>query len=51
MNDGTSQQFASWFHQATGHEPYPFQIRFACGDWLRDAVPVSGYINPSPQAG
>ena len=35
--------FARWFGQATGNEPYPFQIRFAEGDWLRSAVPVPGY--------
>jgi hypothetical protein len=34
--------FVRWFRQATGHEPYPFQIRFADGDWLRNAVPVPG---------
>ncbi len=22
--------FVRWFEQATGNEPYPFQIRFAC---------------------
>ena len=32
--------FVRWFRQATGHEPYPFQICFADGDWLRHAVPV-----------
>lgn len=38
-----SYQFAEWFMRATGHEPYPFQIRFADGDWLRNAVPVPGH--------
>lgn len=38
--------FVRWFQQATGNEPYPFQIRFAHGDWLRNAVPV-----PSHQGG
>lgn len=22
--------FEDWFQQATGHAPYPFQVRFAC---------------------
>lgn len=35
--------FVRWFQRATGNEPYPFQIRFADGDWLRNAVPVPGY--------
>lgn len=26
----SESQFASWFKRATGHEPYPFQFRFAC---------------------
>ena len=30
-----------WFKRATGREPYPFQVCFADGDWLRYAVPVS----------
>ncbi len=30
MNDNTRQHFTRWFQHATGHEPYPFQIRFAC---------------------
>jgi len=34
------EAFARWFKQATGNEPYPFQICFADGDWLRHAVPV-----------
>ncbi len=24
------RQFEVWFKKATGHDPYPFQIRFAC---------------------
>lgn len=35
--------FARWFTQATGNERYPFQIRFADGDWLPEQprwVPV-----------
>jgi hypothetical protein len=31
---------ARWSQYATSHEPYPFQIRFADGDWLRNAVSV-----------
>jgi CRISPR-associated endonuclease/helicase Cas3 len=41
MNDETNQQFTAWFHQATGHEPYPFQVRFACDPTL--------FQNPSPR--
>ena len=26
-----TDKFVRWFRQATGHEPYPFQIRFADG--------------------
>ena len=33
-------RFADWFKQGTGHEPYPFQVRFA-----RDPGLLS---NPSP---
>lgn len=22
--------FEDWFKEATGHKPYPFQVRFAC---------------------
>jgi hypothetical protein len=40
--------FTQWFQQATGCTPYPFQIRFACGDWLRHAVPVPSDRDPSP---
>ncbi len=32
--------FPKWFEQATGHEPYPFQIRFACGTTLPELVDV-----------
>lgn len=28
MND--LDAFVRWFCKATGHEPYPFQIRFTC---------------------
>jgi hypothetical protein len=36
--------FAHWFQHATGKEPYPFQIRFACEDWLPE--PVEGGLSP-----
>jgi hypothetical protein len=51
-DDGTKEQkgsmnnteaFARWFRQATDNEPYPLQIRFTCGDWLRNVVPVPGH--------
>lgn len=32
--------FARWFRQATGNEPYPFQIRFACEPTLPELVDV-----------
>ena len=32
--------FRRWFLQATGHEPYPFQIRFACEPTLPELVDV-----------
>lgn len=33
-------QFAEWFMRATGHEPYHFQIRFACEPTLPELVDV-----------
>lgn len=30
--------FVRWFQQATGNEPYPFQIRFACETTLPELV-------------
>jgi CRISPR-associated endonuclease/helicase Cas3 len=36
----TKDAFARWFRQATGHEPYPFQIRFACEPTLPELVDV-----------
>ena len=33
-------QFANWFAHATGNEPYPFQIRFACEPELPELVDV-----------
>ncbi|MCS6290688.1 MAG: CRISPR-associated helicase Cas3' [Nitrospira sp.] len=33
-------QFANWFARATGNEPYPFQIRFACEPELPELVDV-----------
>jgi CRISPR-associated endonuclease/helicase Cas3 len=32
--------FAGWFQQATGNQPYPFQIRFACEPTLPELVNV-----------
>ncbi len=32
--------FVRWFKQATDHEPYPFQIRFACEPELPELVDV-----------
>jgi CRISPR-associated endonuclease/helicase Cas3 len=32
--------FARWFEHATGNEPYPFQIRFACGPVMPELVDV-----------
>lgn len=32
--------FVHWFEQATRHEPYPFQIRFACEPTLSELVDV-----------
>lgn len=32
--------FGRWFQQATGNEPYPFQIRFACESTLPELVDV-----------
>ena len=33
-------EFVRWFRHATGHEPYPFQIRFACEPDLPELVDV-----------
>lgn len=51
--DNNNRRFRHWFQQATGHAPYLFQVRFACGDWLRNAVPVpDGRTTiPSPPPG
>lgn len=35
-----TEAFARWFRQATGNEPYPFQIRFACEPTLPELVDV-----------
>jgi CRISPR-associated endonuclease/helicase Cas3 len=32
------EAFTRWFRQATGDEPYPFQIRFACETTLPELV-------------
>lgn len=34
------EAFAPWFQDATGHVPYPFQIRFACESPLPQLVDV-----------
>lgn len=33
-------RFTEWFRKATGHEPYSFQIRFACEQTLPELVNV-----------
>jgi CRISPR-associated endonuclease/helicase Cas3 len=33
-------RFIQWFQQATGHAPFPFQIRFACDEALPQLVHV-----------
>jgi len=33
--------FVRWFRQATGHEPYPFQICFACEPMLLHFLEVA----------
>jgi len=38
MNDKAA--CARWFRQATGYEPYPFQIHFACEPTLPELVDV-----------
>lgn len=43
MNGEMTKQFTVCFQQATGHRPYPFQVRFACEPSL--------FQNPSPLAG
>lgn len=35
-----SRQFADWFKDATGNEPYPYQTRFACEPELPELVDV-----------
>lgn len=32
--------FVPWFRQATGKEPFPFQIRFACEASMPELVDV-----------
>lgn len=34
------EEFVRWFRQATGNEPYPFQVRFACEPTLPELVDV-----------
>lgn len=43
MNGEMTKQFTVCFQQATGHRPYPFQVRFACEPSL--------FQNPSPLEG
>ncbi|MEW6542256.1 MAG: CRISPR-associated helicase Cas3' [Nitrospirota bacterium] len=43
MDNDTNRQFRHWFQQATGHDPYPFQVRFACAPTL--------FSRPSPLVG
>lgn len=39
----TENDFVTWFQRATGHKPYPFQVRFACdGTLLQDPSPLEG---------
>jgi CRISPR-associated endonuclease/helicase Cas3 len=33
-------RFVNWFKESTGHEPYPFQVRFACGPEWPELVDV-----------
>lgn len=33
-------RFIQWFQQATGHAPFPFQVRFACDEALPQLVHV-----------
>lgn len=33
-------RFVNWFKESTGHEPYPFQVRFACESPLPQLVDV-----------
>lgn len=34
------RQFTEWFTHATGKEPYPFQMRFACEPTMPELVDV-----------
>jgi CRISPR-associated endonuclease/helicase Cas3 len=40
MNGEMTKQFTVCFQQATGHRPYPFQVRFACEPELPELVEV-----------
>ena len=43
--------FTRWFLQATGNEPYPFQIRVACGTMLPKLMDVlTGMGRPHGQS-
>lgn len=38
MNE--EQKFSRWFQQTTGSEPFPYQVRFGCGETLPGLVDV-----------
>lgn len=40
MAGSAGAAFEQWFKQATGHDPYPFQVRFACDPTLPELVDV-----------
>jgi CRISPR-associated endonuclease/helicase Cas3 len=42
--------FASWFENATGHKPYPFQTRFACAPNLPELIDVPTGLGKTPMA-
>lgn len=44
-----TEAFARWFQQATGNEPYPSQIRFACETTLRCFEEVTTTIENNRQ--
>ncbi|MCS6305694.1 MAG: hypothetical protein H8K07_18820 [Nitrospira sp.] len=43
-------KFARWFQQAAGHEPYPYQTRFACEGTLPELVDVPTGIGRTAMA-
>ncbi len=40
--------FRNFFTVATGHEPYPYQCRLACGEKMDDQTEVDWLTNPDP---